>query len=189
MSIDTSYAATGAGAAASTPATKGNDSLDKQAFLQLLVAQLRYQDPTSPMDTSQLMAQTTQLTTMERLVELSDTQREAFALQMRSSAAGLVGTQVEWADADGVTYRGLVTGVSYASSVPTVRVGDVDVPLDAVASVTVAAGTTPPGTTPPGTTPPDTTPPATTPPGTTPPAASGDDDLTPDASGAGHTPA
>jgi len=144
MSIDTSYAVNGTTRTAdTTTASTSNDSLDKQAFLQLLVAQLRYQDPTSPMDTSQLMAQTTQLTTMERLVELSDTQREAFALQMRSSAAALVGTQVEWTDADGVTSRGVVTSVSYATAVPTVRVGDVDVPLDAVASVTAAAPTKP----------------------------------------------
>ncbi|MBO0901270.1 flagellar hook capping protein [Cellulomonas sp. zg-ZUI222] len=181
MTIDTSYAASGTTRtpdAAATTATS-NDSLDKQAFLQLLVAQLRYQDPTSPMDTSQLMAQTTQLTTMERLVELSDTQREAFALQMRSSAAALVGTQVEWTDADGVTSRGLVSAVSYATSVPTVRVGDVDVPLDAVAAVTGRASTTP-GTTEPG----------TTEPGTTAPDAPGTDpDLTPGAPGATPTAA
>jgi len=152
MSIDTSYAQHGAsrttadGASAAAPAD--GSTLDKQAFLELLVTQLRYQDPTSPMDTSQLMAQTTQLTTMERLVELSDTQRESFALQMRSSAAALVGQEVRWEDEDGTSHTGVVTGVSYASAVPTVRVGDVDLRLDAIAAVTTP-GTTPTPTTPP----------------------------------------
>ena len=146
MSIDTSYAQHGTTQATTqTAATAPVDggSLDKQAFLELLVTQLRYQDPTSPMDTSQLMAQTTQLTTMERLVELSDTQREAFALQMRSSAAALVGQEIRWVDEDGAEHTGVVTGVSYLQAVPTVRVGDVEVRLDAVSSVT-APGTTPP---------------------------------------------
>ncbi|QGQ20301.1 flagellar hook capping protein [Cellulomonas sp. JZ18] len=141
MSIDVSYLTgprtpdpSGTGASAAS-----NGELDKQAFLELLVTQLRYQDPSSPMDASALMAQTTQLTTMERLVELSDTQREAFALQMRQSAAGLVGHDVTWTDADGTTRSGRVASVSYAGTVPTVRVGDVDVPLDAVAAVTAAA--------------------------------------------------
>ena len=138
MSIDVSSfgaarAATGTTAASSSA---GNGELDKQAFLDLLVAQLRNQDPSSPMDSSQLMAQTTQLTTMEKLVELSDTSRESFALQMRMAAASLVGQQVTWADADGGGHTGTVSGVSYAGSVPTVTVGDQTVALDAVSSVT-----------------------------------------------------
>jgi flagellar basal-body rod modification protein FlgD len=135
MSVDTSYTAATT-AAGTTTTTAKNGDLDKQAFLNLLVAQLRNQDPSSPMDSSQLMAQTTQLTTMERLIELSDTSRESFALQMRMAAASLVGQQVTWTDADGASHSGTVSGVSYAGSVPTVTVGDTTVALDAVAAVT-----------------------------------------------------
>ncbi|WP_136518499.1 flagellar hook assembly protein FlgD [Cellulomonas telluris] len=146
MSIDVSYLT---GPRTPDPsaagATASNGELDKQAFLELLVTQLRYQDPSSPMDASALMAQTTQLTTMERLVELSDTQREAFALQMRQTAAGLVGQDVTWTEGD-VTRSGRVESVSYAGTVPTVRVGDVDVPLDAVSAVTAPTAPAAPGT-------------------------------------------
>lgn len=136
MTIDVSTfgaarAATGTGSTTSS----SNGELDKQAFLDLLVAQLRNQDPSSPMDSSQLMAQTTQLTTMEKLVELSDTSRESFGLQMRMAAASLVGQQVTWTDADGAGHTGTVSGVSYAGTVPTVTVGDTTVALDAVSSV------------------------------------------------------
>lgn len=145
MSIDVSSLT---GPRTPDPASAGtakatNGELDKQAFLELLVTQLRYQDPSSPMDASALMAQTTQLTTMERLVELSDTQREAFALQMRQSAAGLVGHDVTWTGADGTSRSGRVAAVSYAGTVPTVRIGDVEVPLDAVSAVTAAATVAP----------------------------------------------
>jgi len=129
-------------AAASTAAPKGE--LDKEAFMNLLVAQLRNQDPSSPMDTSQMMAQTTQLSTMERLTELADTQRESFALQMRMAAASLVGQQVSWTDAAGAAHTGNVSSVSYAGPVPMVKVGTDDVALDSVASVTTGSTTASP---------------------------------------------
>ncbi|NKY40440.1 flagellar hook assembly protein FlgD [Cellulomonas septica] len=141
MSIDVSFL----GATSRTADTSGQKAatkeLDKQAFLDLLVAQLRNQDPSAPMDSSQLMTQTTQLSTMESLVALADTQRESFALQMRMSAAQLVGQQITWTDADGAEKSGTVTGVSYAGPVPTVKVGDTDVTLDAVSAVTSATVT------------------------------------------------
>jgi len=141
MSIDTSFSSVHTAATApngSAPADPKKD-LDKQAFLNLLVTQLRNQDPSSPMDSSQLMAQTTQLTTMERLVEISDTSRESFALQMRMAAANLVGQQVSWTDADKVVRSGTVSGVSYAGGVPTVTVGDQTLALDAVSAIAAPA--------------------------------------------------
>jgi flagellar basal-body rod modification protein FlgD len=146
MSIDTSFLG-GTSATTGTAGTTATKELDKQAFLDLLVAQLRNQDPSSPMDTSQMMQQTTQLSVMESLQELTATQREAFALQMRTSAAQLVGQQVTWTDADGAAHAGVVSSVSYAGSVPTVKVGDDDVALDAVASVTTATPAAAPATT------------------------------------------
>ncbi|GIG22624.1 flagellar basal body rod modification protein FlgD [Cellulomonas chitinilytica] len=138
MSIDVSFLGATSAAGATGSSGKASNELDKQAFLDLLVAQMRNQDPSSPMDSSQLMQQTTQLSVMESLQELTSTQREAFALQMRMNAAQLVGQQVTWTDADGATQTGVVSAVSYAGSVPTVKVGDQDVTLDAVASVTTA---------------------------------------------------
>ena len=140
MSIDTSYATSAPSTATSVTATTASGTLDQQAFLNLLVAQLRNQDPSAPMDSSQLMAQTTQLATMEQLTTLTDTSREAFALQMRVAAASLVGQTVSWTDAEGVTHSGVVDAVDYAGSVPVVAVGDQKIPLDLVGSVT-ATGT------------------------------------------------
>jgi len=142
MSIDVD--ALGAPRADQTGQQKANDEIDKEAFLKLLVAQLRNQDPTSPMDSSQLMQQSTQLTTMEKLVELSDLSRESFALQMRMASASLVGQQVTWFDEDGAQQVGVVDSVTYAGEVPTVSIGDAHLPLDAVASVTYPGGPVPP---------------------------------------------
>ena len=108
---------------------------DKEMFLSLLVAQLRNQDPSSPMDTTEMMSQSSQLASMEQLTELTDTGRESFALQMRMAAAGLVGQEVSFTDAEGVTRTGTVAGVDFATSVPAVTVGEWTIPLDAVSAV------------------------------------------------------
>ncbi|MGV8978420.1 MAG: flagellar hook capping FlgD N-terminal domain-containing protein [Cellulomonas sp.] len=146
MSIDVTpitwgSAAAAAAASSASPAApaKASDTLDKEAFLKLLVAQLRNQDPSKPMDSSELMAQTTQLSTMEQLTALTKTSQEGFALQMRMAAASLVGRQVTYANESGATVTGAVTSVSYAGSVPTVTVGGKAVALDAVSSVTEVA--------------------------------------------------
>ena len=128
---------------ASTGTEAPKKELDKDAFLQLLIAQLSNQDPSSPMDTSQMMAQTTQLGMMESLSEIQASSREQFALQMRMAAADLVGQQVTWKDADGKTQTGVVSGVDYSASVPTLTVGKTQLPLDSVSSVS-PAGSTPP---------------------------------------------
>jgi len=123
-------------------ASAGKQTLDSQAFMALLVAQLKNQDPSSPMDTSQMMAQTTQLSSMEQLTALSSTSRESFALQMRIAASGLVGQQVSAVDSAGVTHTGTATGVSFAGSVPMVTVDGISVALDSVSAVGSSASST-----------------------------------------------
>jgi flagellar basal-body rod modification protein FlgD len=149
-----------------TAATGAKKTLDKEVFLALLVAQLRNQDPTAPMDTTDMMAQSTQLASMEQLTSMADTSRESFALQMRIAALGLVGQEVTYLDQSGNPQQGVVEEVSFAFDVPMVRVGDHTVPLDAVAGARTA---TPPAPAVPG---PQTDQGATD--GTAPPATDGD---------------
>jgi len=44
-----------------------NTQLSSQAFLQLLVAQLQYQDPSKPVDTSSFMNETATLTQVQTM--------------------------------------------------------------------------------------------------------------------------
>ena len=57
--------------------------MDGDVFLHLLVTQLANQDPSSPMDTNQMISQTTQLASMERMNTLSATQEVSLDIQMR----------------------------------------------------------------------------------------------------------
>lgn len=77
----------------STSSTMGPD-----AFLRLLVTQIRNQDPMEPMDTDAMMGQLTQLTEVERLVAIDgrlETLGIATAGIANSSASDLLGRYVE----------------------------------------------------------------------------------------------
>ena len=111
-------------------------TMDSEVFMKLLVTQLRTQDPSAPMDTNQMISQTTQLSMMEKMTELSTTSTEDFSLQMRIAAAAIVGKQVSYSDAAGVSHTGTAASVSFVGSVPKVKVGGVDVALDSISGIT-----------------------------------------------------
>ncbi|HHW43965.1 MAG TPA: flagellar hook capping protein [Desulfotomaculum sp.] len=86
--------------------------LDKDAFLQILVAQMRYQNPLSPMDGNQFMAQMAQMTTMEQMVNLSKNMELLLRTQELSLSASLVGQQVTVVNGEGQDVTGRVEKIS-----------------------------------------------------------------------------
>lgn len=119
------------------PTTTGNPggALDKDAFLKLLVAQLKYQDPSKPADSSQFIAQTAQFTTLEKLSAMAIGQQDLLAAQLQLGASNLIGRTVSYVDADAKTISGIVTSASFSGSTPTLKVGDKDVLLSSVKEV------------------------------------------------------
>ena len=142
--VTTTAPATSTGLYTTQTARDPKQTMDSEVFMQLLVTQLRNQDPSSPMDTNQMIAQTTQLAQMEKMTEMAQTSTEDFSLQMRIAAAAYVGKQVTYTGKDGKTVTGLAASVSFAGAVPTVSVGGVDVPLDLVSGITTAPAPTTP---------------------------------------------
>ncbi len=61
---------------------KSNDSLDKQAFLQLLVAQLQYQDPLEPMDNTEYVSQLATFSELEQMQNMATTTELSRATQL-----------------------------------------------------------------------------------------------------------
>ena len=100
-------------------------------FLKLLVAQLKYQDPTSPTDTSSFMTQTAQLTQVDTLGQIATQQGAMLAATLSAQAAGLVGKAVDYLDATGAKVSGTVTSATFGTD-PMLRIGGVDIPLSSV---------------------------------------------------------
>ena len=76
-------------------------ALDKDMFLQLLVAQMRNQDPANPTDSSEFLAQTAQFTALEKMQQVADQTSQLVALQVAFGASSMVGRTVAYAGPDG----------------------------------------------------------------------------------------
>lgn len=137
MTIASIVAASGTPSLTSPQTTASpKQKMDSEMFLQLLVTQLRTQDPSSPMNTNEMMAQTTQLASMEQLTTMTGLSEENFSLQMRVAAAGMIGKQVTYTAEDGTSVTGTASAVSFADKVPTVTVDGKAIKLDAISGVT-----------------------------------------------------
>nr|BFE67553.1 hypothetical protein GCM10020092_008540 [Actinoplanes digitatis] len=105
---------------------------DQDTFLKLLVAQLKYQDPSNPADSTQFLAQTAQFTQVEKLGQIAD----MLQAQQLIGASSLVGTTVTYQDEYGMTKTGVVTKTKLnGDSEPILVVGNMDVQLSRVTEV------------------------------------------------------
>lgn len=86
-------------------------SLDKNAFLQLFIAQLKNQDPLNPQDSSSFMAQLAQFGTLEQLANLNKEIVQLRLSQEMSEASALLGKRVK---VEGEAIEGRVEKVSFA---------------------------------------------------------------------------
>jgi flagellar basal-body rod modification protein FlgD len=123
------------------------DQMGKNVFLKLLVAQMKYQDPSNPVDSSQMMAQTATFTQVEKLEQIATQNAAMLALQQSSSAGALVGRTVTWTHTDGSSKSGVVSSVRFTgSSEVQAIVGGVAVDMGRITEVAAtapASGTTP----------------------------------------------
>lgn len=129
-----------------TDAGASKSVADQDTFLKLLVAQLKYQDPSNPADSTQFLAQTAQFTQVEKLGQIADMMQA----QQLIGASALVGRSVTYQDANGMTQTGIVTKTKLnGDSEPTLVVGNTDVQLSKVTEVQAPPATPPAAATPP----------------------------------------
>ncbi|RBY86069.1 flagellar hook capping FlgD N-terminal domain-containing protein [Blastococcus sp. TF02A-26] len=133
--VGASYAT---GGATTTVERKGQNN--KDMFLQLLVAQMRYQDPSNPASTTEFMSQTATFTQVEKLEELAKQNAELVTLQRSLSAGALVGRNVTWTDETGSSQSGTVSSVRFFAGEPVAVVGGKEVPFGRMTEVSQPAG-------------------------------------------------
>jgi flagellar basal-body rod modification protein FlgD len=121
-------------AAYSTKAKEIDNSVDKEFFLEMLVTQMKYQDPLSPVDNNEFIGQTAQFT----LVEEMQTMKNEFA---QNKAIDLIGKYVEGRIKNPVSNQielmgGIVDSVSISEGKATLNIGDLKLKPENVVGVT-----------------------------------------------------
>src|SRR3954452_7093013 len=136
MSTPTSVA--GASQATATPSQldrSDGKGLGQDAFLKLLMAQMQNQDPLAPTDSSQMMSQMAQFTSVEQLTKLTSS---ITALQLGQDFTGsvaLIGKSVTYRGADGKDASGVVTSVKPSPTGSILTIGDKQVASGDIVSV------------------------------------------------------
>lgn len=110
--------------------------LDSDAFLKLLVAQLKYQNPMDPADGTQMLQQTAQFTQVETLQAIASMQQQLMGFQQLGVAMGTVGKEVTAIDRDGRQITGEVHTVRFTIDGPLLTIDGEEVPLDNLLSIT-----------------------------------------------------
>lgn len=86
-------------AAAATKATEPNNALGKDAFLRILVTQMKNQNPMEPLKDTEFIGQMAQFSSLEQLTNLNTTMTQFVGGQgnsMLSDFADLIGKKVSW---------------------------------------------------------------------------------------------
>ena len=117
------------------------DQMGKDTFLKLLVAQMRYQDPSNPADTTQMMAQTAAFSQVEKLEQLVNQNASMLVLQESATAGALVGRRATYTDESGATKTGAVSSVRLGTdkTEAIAVVGGVSVPMGRITEVSTSA--------------------------------------------------
>jgi flagellar basal-body rod modification protein FlgD len=108
----------GAGAGAAGTAKKSTDAANKQEFMNMLVTQLKYQNPLKPMDGTDFTAQLAQFSSLEQLTNLNTGMEKLTQFENSLSnvaATGLIGNGVTMSDKTSSTVSGITfdKGITY----------------------------------------------------------------------------
>lgn len=129
--------------AGTTDAATSNTMLDRDAFLKLLVAQLKYQDPSKPVDPSEMISQSASLSVVDKLDQINTVLTQSSATNRLNLGGSIIGKQITFAGPDGYPVTQTVTAVTFDGTSMVLRAGDWDVPIDSVKSIAAAPATAP----------------------------------------------
>lgn len=125
---------------------KLGDGLGRDSFLQLLITQMRYQDPMEPAKDTEFIAQLAQFNSLEQMQNLNDKFDKMLKWSQMTQASSLIGKQIEAIMAQGVDedndgnidatkVSGVVSAVKYVEGEPRLIVGSNEVRLSDVIQI------------------------------------------------------
>ena len=120
----------------------GNNELGKEAFLQLLVTQMQYQDPLDPQDNSEYLAQLAQFSALEQMTNLNDAMKTVTDAVntintsiLVGQASSLIGQEIEWTNDKDELESGKVDALKVIDGQPYLIVGEKIVDISTVETI------------------------------------------------------
>lgn len=107
--------------------------LGKDDFLKLLITQLSNQDPTSPMENTEFIAQMAQFSSLEQMTNMNQEFAKMNSMLVSSQAVGTIGKTVDITLGDTKT-TGVVEAVTYGAN-PQVRVNNMYYDMKQISAV------------------------------------------------------
>lgn len=114
-------------------------SVGQNQFLQLMVKQLQSQDPLTPTDSGQMLAQLAQFSTLSGMEQLNSSFSQMLDLQQITQGSNLIGKQVNYKTASGGVSSGLVQSVAVNDGKITLQVNNNAVSLSQITGLTAGA--------------------------------------------------
>ncbi|MBS1860323.1 MAG: hypothetical protein JSS68_01285 [Actinobacteria bacterium] len=112
------------------------NGLNKDEFLQLLVAQLKNQDPMSPVGSQEFMSQMAAFSTLEQVTNLAVAGEEQNQMLAINQSLSLVGHQVTYTKQGEATAEGKVESVDFGKEGFSLTInGESGIPAGAVTKV------------------------------------------------------
>ena len=116
----------------------GNQSLGKDDFLKLLVAQLKYQDPLKPLEDKEFIAQMAQFSSLEQMQNLGKLQENLIRESVVGQAINLIGRTVDAIDPEtSQVFTGKVTAMKMVDGQPKLIIDGKEVDMGYITKVTL----------------------------------------------------
>jgi flagellar basal-body rod modification protein FlgD len=101
----------------------------------MMITELQNQDPSDPMDSSQMLQEITQMGQISTAEQLDTTLTGMETGQNLSNASAMIGMQVEGTDAAGNSVNGTVSSVTISNGAPSLNVGSSTLTLDQITNI------------------------------------------------------
>jgi len=121
----------------------GGNAFGQDAFLKLLVTQLRFQDPSEPVNNEEFLGQMAQFTGLEQMVKLNTTMEKLLGSSSKTDAVAILGAEVTVRPTDQLLDEGQapleVTGtvgqIRFEGDVAMLQVNGIEYTMDEVVKV------------------------------------------------------
>ncbi len=112
-----------------------NSQIGQDQFMQLLTTQLRNQDPLEPVNQQDFLGQLAQFSSLQGIEQLNSNFAESLKFQQLSQGGSLVGSRVEYTNAQGESKTGLVDSARVLNGSLKFQIGDDTVGLGDLSGV------------------------------------------------------